>query len=569
MPLPTPALQSAPVRSLVHVLLAAIATAAPQIAAGQDFGFAGEGEGLTGSTSAIGPIAPVIAWSAPETSRRTYAPIVSDGRVFVVREGGASAVGRIVALDLATGTELWRRTLPRPSATIRGRHAISGVRDGVVYATRSEGFGCFAQGCSPVYALDAATGGLIWESSFRLVVLPTAAGGFSPDGHPIVAGLADLVCLDKATGALIWQQVGSGISTGVAVVGNTVTAFENLMAQIDMFRCDATTGVRLPATPDVTSFFEQFYPVVDAEQNVYIPLRSDFCDLAGGLGELQAYRPVPTGDFPLRWTTSILCSPLTQLAIDRAGFLYTISAGARLRRHDPATGAVLLTSASLGADLRSAKIIVDGAGFLYLHNPTSSSPTQRLRVFDSNLQEIPFPVASMPFTGAMSSGGIAIAGDGYLLLSDLGGITAFRAPSVGLTYCSPSVANSTGASARLRARGSEMRAHGDLVLRAERLPLGSTVLMLNARDQVSIPGAGGSLGVLCLGGGIGPFTQDLRTSSTSGNVDLRVDLSAQPRPAGAVSVMAGETWHYQAWYRDAVGGSAVSNLTDAVTLLFN
>jgi hypothetical protein len=35
-----------------------------------------------------------------------------------------------------------------------------------------------------------------------------------------------------------------------------------------------------------------------------------------------------------------------------------------------------------------------------------------------------------------------------------------------------------------------------------------------------------------------------------------------------VAVAAGETWNFQSWHRDAVGGVATSNFTDAVQLDF-
>ena len=37
---------------------------------------------------------------------------------------------------------------------------------------------------------------------------------------------------------------------------------------------------------------------------------------------------------------------------------------------------------------------------------------------------------------------------------------------------------------------------------------------------------------------------------------------------GAVAVVAGETWNFQGWHRDAVGGSATSNFTQGVSVTF-
>ncbi|MFT6833658.1 MAG: hypothetical protein ACJAZN_003843, partial [Planctomycetota bacterium] len=40
-----------------------------------------------------------------------------------------------------------------------------------------------------------------------------------------------------------------------------------------------------------------------------------------------------------------------------------------------------------------------------------------------------------------------------------------------------------------------------------------------------------------------------------------------PTPGGLVSGTAGETWNFQAWYRDAVSGTPTSNFTDGISIL--
>ena len=52
----------------------------------------------------------------------------------------------------------------------------------------------------------------------------------------------------------------------------------------------------------------------------------------------------------------------------------------------------------------------------------------------------------------------------------------------------------------------------------------------------------------------------------SGAISLSPDLTLLPTPTGPVAAAAGETWHFQAWYRDALAGSATSNFTDGVAL---
>ena len=57
-------------------------------------------------------------------------------------------------------------------------------------------------------------------------------------------------------------------------------------------------------------------------------------------------------------------------------------------------------------------------------------------------------------------------------------------------------------------------------------------------------------------------------ASVAGSIRIPVELGQLPRPGGFAAVMAGETWHFQAWHRDAVGGSATSNFTNGLQVQF-
>jgi uncharacterized NAD-dependent epimerase/dehydratase family protein len=49
----------------------------------------------------------------------------------------------------------------------------------------------------------------------------------------------------------------------------------------------------------------------------------------------------------------------------------------------------------------------------------------------------------------------------------------------------------------------------------------------------------------------------------------QANLTAFPSPAWmGVAVAAGETWSFQAWHRDAIGGNATSNFTVGLEVLF-
>ncbi len=140
---------------------------------------------------------------------------------------------------------------------------------------------------------------------------------------------------------------------------------------------------------------------------------------------------------------------------------------------------------------------------------------------------------------------------------------------VGSRYCTP-VANSTGRSALLVVSGSNVVVANSLQLATEFLPNGSWGFFLTSTAQGNIGQPGGSQGVLCLGGSIGRYVGagQIKNSGTTGSFSLAIDLTSMPQPQGSVAVSPGDTWNFQTWHRDAIGGVATSNFTDAVAVTF-
>jgi hypothetical protein len=48
-----------------------------------------------------------------------------------------------------------------------------------------------------------------------------------------------------------------------------------------------------------------------------------------------------------------------------------------------------------------------------------------------------------------------------------------------------------------------------------------------------------------------------------------LNLTQTPSPTGFVAIAPGETWHFQTWHRDSVGGLPASNFTNALTVSFH
>ena len=137
---------------------------------------------------------------------------------------------------------------------------------------------------------------------------------------------------------------------------------------------------------------------------------------------------------------------------------------------------------------------------------------------------------------------------------------------VGQNYCSPNAVNSTGLPGRLWATGSLSAAANALDLTAIMLPPNQFGVFLTSQSQGFTLNPGGSFGNLCLGSPIGRFASQIQNTGASGAFSIAVDLAAMPMNP-IVGVAPGESWSFQAWYRDN-DPTPTSNFTDAATVTF-
>ena len=141
---------------------------------------------------------------------------------------------------------------------------------------------------------------------------------------------------------------------------------------------------------------------------------------------------------------------------------------------------------------------------------------------------------------------------------------------LGVNYCSPAVANSTGFPAQIRATGSPVAGDQALTLTAVDLPQDQFGYFLASQARGLISMIPGSMGNLCLDGNIGRFNGagQILFSGTPGEIELTVDTTMVPTPGMPVMISAGDTWNFVAWYRDFVSGSSTSNFTNGVEVEF-
>jgi hypothetical protein len=142
-------------------------------------------------------------------------------------------------------------------------------------------------------------------------------------------------------------------------------------------------------------------------------------------------------------------------------------------------------------------------------------------------------------------------------------------PPIGMNYCTANQ-NSTGATGRIDAFGSRTVSNDDVTLVASSLPTNAFLFFLTSRTQGFVQNPGGSAGNLCLGGSIGRYVGPGQVQNTGavGEASLVLNLNQMPQPGGLVMAMPGDSWNFQAWHRDVVGGNVVSNFTDGTTVVF-
>ena len=98
-----------------------------------------------------------------------------------------------------------------------------------------------------------------------------------------------------------------------------------------------------------------------------------------------------------------------------------------------------------------------------------------------------------------------------------------------------------------------------MTLTVRDLPAGQFGIFAVSRTAGNLPVGGG---ILCLGGIHRPLRRpgQIFQADASGAAAVPITLGAIPLGTGTVPVLPGETWHFRAWHRDIVGGSATSNL---------
>jgi outer membrane protein assembly factor BamB len=154
-------------------------------------------------------------------------PAVASGTVYV-----GAGNGEVYALDATTGDELWSYDTATGGAgkTGAGSPAVAG---GTVYVGSDTG----------VYALNAATGAVLWNNGPKFAGSPTVANGVVYTGSTF----RQVYALSAATGAVLWSYATAGaVLSSPAVVNGTVYTGSN---DGNIYAFDLAAGQAAPARP--------------------------------------------------------------------------------------------------------------------------------------------------------------------------------------------------------------------------------------------------------------------------------------------------------------------------------
>lgn len=411
------------------LLLSWTLAAAPALA--QDWSNLGGGPERAGLTAEVGPKAADLLWSnTTDFSVISWHPFVwtdpqSGQRIAVtVRESGfpspSAANDALVAYDLGTGVELWRRVVPFAGSSVDWIAWIAGISpSGTLWAARSDN-----SKQRPLYRYDVRTGTLLGAAPLSTFAFAYDGSVFGPDGDLIVGDRLRLARLDDATGQVVWNVTRSCSVSGAcgpALAGQALYIDEVASGGQVITRLDYATGQKLYSSPVMPGFTAQNAPfAAPGGGRVYFARTQN----NPGVDQLFAFDDtgsalVQAWSRPVRWTTN------HEHGIGPDGSLYAFLPGGELARLAPDSGAVIAQTGVLlsGTDNFSPKTAVDANGSVYVSNGWASTPATngRLWAFDRDLQPLFTLTLDRP-----NAGGPALVEGGTLVVCDRNAVRAWR-----------------------------------------------------------------------------------------------------------------------------------------------
>ncbi|MCB9853022.1 MAG: PQQ-binding-like beta-propeller repeat protein [Phycisphaerales bacterium] len=391
-------------------------------------------------TTERGPVDADVLWET-DSSSATYAvwadmPFVWGNFVFTSRVASVfdiSGSSVIEAFDLHTGQRVWTKQLPVIPAHPGWSNRVLGVHDGQLYVSRC---GDGAPKPDTMYALDPATGDVIWESQHLVHHSASETIAFAENGD-IICNLREvngtthrLARIDRNTGLTLWQTpytiaASNGGAPAVSVDSDRVYVWGVVTGGIGVRAYSLASGVFKYHTGPIDSsagLAQHASPMVGPDGTLY----------ANRVGEaLIAYEDSGVS-LVEKWRVPMGASVFGTNAVGPNGLVYTIDPGGYIIAIDPSWGAVIHRTLHPVLDIQTMpanfQFLIDAIGRVYVNNGTVDNgfnAVGRIVCYTADLHTLIWS----DVVAEIGRGGPAMGDDGILVVCDSGNtIRAYQTP---------------------------------------------------------------------------------------------------------------------------------------------
>jgi len=386
---------------------------------------AGGTPGRNGRSDELGPTTADLLWSGGRSSLIAWQPVTDGDRVFMVRQtqfGSAPEGSPVVAMDLATGAELWAVHIPYETGD--WTTWIAAAHSGLVFASRA---GNGSSVSAKMYALHQEDGSVAWASTDDVDAGSYDGVVLAPNGDLLVGNFTSLMRIKASDGTTAWsvpRTCSVSSSCGPATYGEAVYVADATGGGHVIVRHALATGAVQYTSPVMSGFTLQNTPYVGPDGTVYLArtqnnAATDYHYAFEDTGATLVER----WHVPAAWTT------FSEFAVAPDGSPYMLAPGYELLRLDLATGASTATAGAF-PDCGAPHMATDGNGTFYLGNGGFSDG--RLRIFGADLN----PLWDTAVTN-INIGGPAIGHGGALVVCGINTDVRVYRPEPSAPVCMP------------------------------------------------------------------------------------------------------------------------------------
>ena len=361
-------------------------------------------------SSDFGPTEPDLLWQGGLPAVIAQQAVIEGDIVVMPRIQNLNDVLHgtlIVAHDLNTGDSLWTADLPVDFPATDWRNRVSAMRDGKVYATRAGN-----TNASYMYALDAMTGTIIWQSDSLVDESSTEGITFAENGDLIVGNFTNLMRISAVDGSTLWRTTRYSPTSGgsqAAVYGYSIYAWEATAYGPKISVYDLNSGGYLYSSHAIGGgLAQQVAPFVGPNGLVYAP-RTQNNPITDSL---VAFVDIDTA-LEKVWSVPIGYVPFASFGVGPDGSVYSYSNNNEVIRIDPA-GNIINTSQQVLLDFPAQPRMANGAdGIVFVTNGGFTNGA--LYSFDPDLTlRWSTPIVNV------NVGGPAIGNNGTLIVCGIG-----------------------------------------------------------------------------------------------------------------------------------------------------